>query len=250
MTAIACFVAVILVTVGFTAVAARRTRSAADFYVAGSRIGGFQNGLAIAGDFMSAATILMEGSREEVAFQEKGLYKLAKEYDGLPGGAENGRRGYRLTFAIAYIRDFLSDFHILGETFETSVPWNRIHQVCDAVVARAQARHQELDLPGRPYVSYRITQVYHTGVCIYFMFGFYAKGVEDPETVFSQVEHSLRQAIIDAGGSISHHHGVGKLRSEFMKHTLSSRGIRLLKEIKRSADPNNIFGIRNNVLGD
>ncbi|MDE0349559.1 MAG: cation acetate symporter, partial [Gammaproteobacteria bacterium] len=58
MTAIACFVAVVLVTVGFTAVAARRTRSAADFYVAGSRIGGFQNGLAIAGDFMSAATIL------------------------------------------------------------------------------------------------------------------------------------------------------------------------------------------------
>ena len=58
MTAIACFVAVVLVTVGFTAVAARRTRSAADFYVADGRIGGFQNGLAIAGDFMSAATIL------------------------------------------------------------------------------------------------------------------------------------------------------------------------------------------------
>ena len=58
MTAIACFVAVVLVTVGFTAVAARRTRSADDFYVAGGRIGGLQNGLAIAGDFMSAATIL------------------------------------------------------------------------------------------------------------------------------------------------------------------------------------------------
>ena len=199
---------------------------------------------------MSAATILMEGSHEEVSFQESGLYKLAKKYGGLPGGAENGRRGYRLTFAIAYIRDFLSDFHILGETFETSVSWDRIHQVCDAVVAGALARHQELDLPGRPYVSYRITQVYHTGVCIYFMFGFYAKGVRDPETIFSQVEHSLRQSIIDAGGSISHHHGVGKLRSDFMKHTLSSRGIRLLKEIKRATDPHNIFGIRNNVLGD
>ena len=58
MTAIACFLAVVAVTVGFTAVAARRTRSAADFYVAGGRIGGFQNGLAIAGDFMSAATVL------------------------------------------------------------------------------------------------------------------------------------------------------------------------------------------------
>ena len=58
MTAIVCFLAVVLVTLGITAVAARRTRTAADFYVAGGRIGGFQNGLAIAGDFMSAATVL------------------------------------------------------------------------------------------------------------------------------------------------------------------------------------------------
>jgi alkyldihydroxyacetonephosphate synthase len=74
--------------------------------------------------------------------------------------------------------------------------------------------------------------------------------VDDPETVFSQIEHSLRQAIIDAGGSISHHHGVGKLRKDFMKHTLSSPGIRLLKQVKQATDPHNIFGIGNNVLGE
>ena len=199
---------------------------------------------------MAAATILMEGSREEVSFQEKGLYGLARNYGALAGGAENGRRGYRLTFAIAYIRDFLADYHILGETFETSVPWDRIHQVCEAVAARAQARHDELDLPGRPYLSYRITQVYHTGVCIYFMFGIFTKGLDDPATVFSEAEHSMRQAIIDAGGSISHHHGVGKIRKDFMKHTLSSPGIRLLKHVKRATDPHNVFGIGNNVLGD
>ena len=33
----------------------------------------------------------------------------------------NGRRGYTLTFGIAYIRDFLNQFDFLGETFETSV---------------------------------------------------------------------------------------------------------------------------------
>ena len=58
MIAISLFLAIILVTVGITIVAARRTRSAADYFVAGRRIGGFQNGLAIAGDFMSAATLL------------------------------------------------------------------------------------------------------------------------------------------------------------------------------------------------
>ena len=56
--AIACFLVVIAITLGITYFAARRTQSAADFYVAGGRISGTQNGLAIAGDFLSAATLL------------------------------------------------------------------------------------------------------------------------------------------------------------------------------------------------
>jgi cation/acetate symporter len=52
------FGAVILVTIGITIWAARRVHSAADFYAAGGRISGLQNGLAIAGDFMSASTFL------------------------------------------------------------------------------------------------------------------------------------------------------------------------------------------------
>ncbi|MEM7218033.1 MAG: cation acetate symporter [Pseudomonadota bacterium] len=58
VTAVVCFAIVIGITLVITAIAARRTRSAADFYVAGGRISGTQNGLAIAGDFMSAATLL------------------------------------------------------------------------------------------------------------------------------------------------------------------------------------------------
>ncbi len=56
--AIACFVLVIAITLVITYLAARRTQSAADFYVAGGKITGVQNGFAIAGDFMSAATLL------------------------------------------------------------------------------------------------------------------------------------------------------------------------------------------------
>ena len=199
---------------------------------------------------MAATTIVMEGSRSEVEFQESSIYALAKKFQGLPAGAANGRRGYLLTFAIAYIRDFLSDFHIVGETFETSVPWSKIRPVCGAVVKKAAEQYAELGLPGKPYVSYRVTQVYHTGVCIYFMFGFHAKGLDDPEKAFSDIEHSLRRVIIDNGGSISHHHGVGKIRKDFMKDTLSPSSIELLKDIKRSADPKNVFGIRNNVLAE
>jgi cation/acetate symporter len=52
------FVLFVPMTLGITYWAANRTKSAADFYTAGGGITGFQNGLAIAGDYMSAATLL------------------------------------------------------------------------------------------------------------------------------------------------------------------------------------------------
>ncbi|EIT71925.1 MULTISPECIES: cation acetate symporter [Hydrocarboniphaga] len=58
VSAIAMFLLFVLATLGITAWAARRTRSTSDFYTAGGGISGFQNGLAIAGDYMSAATLL------------------------------------------------------------------------------------------------------------------------------------------------------------------------------------------------
>lgn len=57
-TAIGMFLVFVLATLGITWWAARRTRSASDYYAAGGSITGTQNGLAIAGDFMSAASFL------------------------------------------------------------------------------------------------------------------------------------------------------------------------------------------------
>ena len=58
ITAIIMFAGFVLLTLAITAWAARRTRTAADFYTAGGSITGFQNGVAISGDFMSAASFL------------------------------------------------------------------------------------------------------------------------------------------------------------------------------------------------
>ncbi|MCA9957139.1 MAG: hypothetical protein KC434_20565, partial [Anaerolineales bacterium] len=102
----------------------------------------------------------------------------------------------------------------------------------------------------RPYISPRITQLYHTGVCIYFTHGFSTMGVDNPDEVFSEIEHSLRETIMAAGGSISHHHGVGKIRKDFMPYTISPAAIQLVKEIKKANDPQNIFGIRNNIFAE
>ncbi len=197
---------------------------------------------------LAAATIVMEGSAAEVDYQEATIKRIAARHGGISGGAHNGQRGYMLTYAIAYIRDFLTDYHIIGETYETTVPWSNIQEVCDAVAARALEMHREFGLPGQPYVSPRITQCYHTGVCIYFTHGFSARGAEAPDRVFAAIEHEMRATIMAHGGSISHHHGVGKLRRDFIPQTLSPASIELLREIKEAADPNNVFGAANNIF--
>ena len=199
---------------------------------------------------LCAATVVMEGSREEVRYQKKVVNNIAKQHGGIAGGEGNGKRGYKLTYAIAYIRDFLADFYIIGETYETTVPWSKIETVIEAVVNTAVKLHTQYSLPGSPYVSPRISQVYHTGVCIYFTHGFSIKGIQNPEQVFSEIEHQLRSTILQTGGSLSHHHGVGKIRKDFMDQTLSSASLELIKEIKKANDPKNIFGIRNNIFAE
>ena len=56
--AISIFAAFVVLTLGITYWAAQRTRTAKDFYAAGGGVTGLQNGLAIAGDYMSAASFL------------------------------------------------------------------------------------------------------------------------------------------------------------------------------------------------
>ena len=131
---------------------------------------------------------------------------------------------------------------------ESSVPWSKIHPVCEAASNRLHELHDKHEIPGKPYISYRIPQIYHTGVCIYFMFAISVKGVKNAIDLFHGIEHSMREAIMESGGSISHHHGVGKLRKDFMSDTLSPASIDLLKQIKNSHDPENIFGVRNNIF--
>lgn len=199
-------------------------------------------------DEMAAATFLIEGTREEVDHQRKTIFRVAKRFGAMSGGASNGRRGYALTFGIAYIRDFVSQLGIMGETFETSVPWSRIHDVTGAVTAELDRQMDRLGIRGRPYFTYRVTQTYHTGVCIYFTLAFSGKGLDDPAATYHEVETHLRQAILDNGGSLSHHHGVGKLRARFLNQVHSEATHRVLRDTKKAVDPSNVFGARNGVM--
>jgi alkyldihydroxyacetonephosphate synthase len=196
-------------------------------------------------DRMSAATFVYEGSREETARQEALVEKLARRHGGMPAGSENGRRGYQLTFAIAYIRDFVMRHHVLGESFETSVPWSRVQELCENVKGRIWEQHQKLGLPGRPFVSCRVTQIYDTGACVYFYFAFGHQGVENPSHVYHRIETAAREEILRSGGTLSHHHGVGKLRQEFLPREHSAETHEWKRRLKAAVDPANVFGSAN-----
>lgn len=190
---------------------------------------------------MVAVTLVFEGTKEEVERQEKLVYRLAKKHKGFKGGAENGRRGYMLTFGIAYIRDFVLQHNILGESFETSVPWSQAQELVDRVKGAIYAAHDERKLPGRPFVSCRVTQIYETGCCVYFYMAFYAKGVGDAVGAYHEIESVARKEVIAAGGSISHHHGVGKLRLPFVNDIMSPAMQAWREQMKFALDPQGVF---------
>jgi alkyldihydroxyacetonephosphate synthase len=63
--------------------------------------------------------------------------------------------------------------------------------------------------------------------------------------VYDELEHAARDEILSSGGSISHHHGVGKIRKRWLRETVSETGVEMLRAIKLQTDPQNIFGCGN-----
>uniref|UniRef100_A0A665X3F1 Alkylglycerone-phosphate synthase n=1 Tax=Echeneis naucrates TaxID=173247 RepID=A0A665X3F1_ECHNA len=194
---------------------------------------------------LCVATLLFEGDRERVLQHEKQVYDIAAKFGGLAAGEDNGQRGYMLTFVIAYLRDLGMDYYVIGESFETSVPWDRVLDICQNVKERIVRECKDKGVQFPPLSTCRVTQTYDAGACVYFYFAFNYRGLSDPVHVYEQVEHAAREEILANGGSLSHHHGVGKLRKEWMRETVSSVGLGMLKSVKDFVDPNNIFGNRN-----
>ncbi len=201
-------------------------------------------------DKMCACTLVFEGTKEEVAAQERATYRIAAKHRGMKAGAENGERGYQLTFGIAYIRDWIMNHYLIAESFETSVPWSEVGTLCERVKQRLRDEHAKRGLPGKPYVTCRVTQVYHTGVAVYFYFAFFFKGVENPSAVYSELEHAARDEVIRCGGSLSHHHGIGKIRRGFLPRVVSPGVLEWNRRIKEAVDPTNVFGCGNQNFAD
>ncbi|CAG9766942.1 unnamed protein product [Ceutorhynchus assimilis] len=195
-------------------------------------------------DKMCVMTLLFEGQEKDVKISEQKIYSIGEMFGGVPAGEKNGERGYMLTFVIAYIRDLGLKYQIVAESFETSVPWDRAVTLVQNVKYLISRDCKNFGIT-HFVINSRVTQTYDAGCVIYFYLGFNYSNISDPVSVHHQLEEKARDEIIACGGSISHHHGVGKLRTKWYTDTVSRVGADLLVATKKELDPNNVFATNN-----
>jgi len=102
-------------------------------------------------------TLVFEGTENDTNNEEKICYAIADRHGGVRAGAENGKRGFKLTFVIAYIREFCLKHNIIGESFETCVPWDKIKTLVTRVKSRINKEARAAGCFYKPFVSFRIT---------------------------------------------------------------------------------------------
>ncbi|MFL5898476.1 MAG: FAD-binding oxidoreductase [Solirubrobacterales bacterium] len=134
-----------------------------------------------------------------------------------PGGQDDGGAvdAWRGAFLLApYLRDTFVACGVLSETFETAITWNRFEDFHATVMETARRTVSDVsgvpaDGPGSPRVSCRFTHVYPGGVAPYFTV--LAPAVRGGEVEqWDEIKAAVSEAILDAGGTITHHHAVGR----------------------------------------
>lgn len=136
-----------------------------------------------------------------------------------------------------YLRDGLLDIGGLVETVETTTDWAALPGLYDAV---RQAAAESLSAAGTPaIVLCHISHVYRTGASLYFTI--VCKQAEDPIAQWTAAKQAIGNAIVGAGGSITHHHAVGTDHRPWLGDEIGEVGVRVLRAIKRELDPAGIL---------
>ena len=137
-----------------------------------------------------------------------------------------------------YQRDALASRSMIVETFETSCTWDRYDDLRAAVTAAAEDAMRSLGLPGA--VSCRFTHVYPDGPAPYF--GIYAAGTWGSTIEqWDEIKTAVSEAIDGAGGTITHHHAVGRDHRPWYDRQRPELFAAALAGAKRELDPAGIL---------
>jgi alkyldihydroxyacetonephosphate synthase len=177
-----------------------------------------------------------EGS-DEVATQMAQAIALCKEAGGRPREKRGESEGaWRHAFLQApYLRDTLIAAGILAETFETAITWDRFSDFVATVRERAAAA---LGPDGR--ITVRITHAYPDGAAPYFTVLAPARRGSELEQ-WEEVKAAASEAIEAAGGTITHHHAVGRDHRPWYDRQRPDRFADALRAAKAAVDPQGIL---------
>ncbi|MGW0162911.1 FAD-binding oxidoreductase [Mycobacterium sp. NPDC003323] len=143
--------------------------------------------------------------------------------DGPAKAWEHGR------FGAPYLRDSLLSAGALCETLETATNWSNIGALKTAVTA---ALTESL---GRALVMCHISHVYPTGASLYFTVVAGQQG--DPLQQWQRAKIAASDAMVAAGGTITHHHAVGADHRPWMRAEIGDLGVEVLRAVKATLDP-------------
>ena len=186
--------------------------------------------LTFAGDGSSALLLLaFEGVIEPAGR----AVAIAERHGGR--ASEGGSGAWRETFVRApYLRDTLVAMGVLSETFETAVTWDRLPGFVDRV------RAATLDALGEGIVTCRLTHAYPDGAAPYFTVLAPARRGEE-EAQWDAVKRAAAGAILAGGGTITHHHAVGRDHRPFYDRQRPEPFAAALAAGKAALDPGGIL---------
>jgi alkyldihydroxyacetonephosphate synthase len=171
------------------------------------------------------------GSRSTVRAQRAQAWRLLRQHGVVSLGSTVGRRWVRHRFDGPYLRDQLVHDGYFVETFETAAPWSALETLHARVSAVVETTVANCILMAH------ISHVYSTGASLYFTL--IAPG--DVGAQWSQLKRHLTDTMIAAGGTASHHHGVGIDHAPWLAGEVGPVGMRAIRAVKHALDPNNIM---------
>ncbi len=183
------------------------------------------------------AITTFEGTEMHVAARGLEAGALLSAAGGTVLGEMPAREWESGRFSAPYLRDSLLDAGVLCETLETATTWSNLSNLKAKVTA---ALTESLTDQGTPaLVMCHISHTYPTGASLYFTV--IAKLLDDPLAQWQAAKHAAGDAIVAAGGTITHHHAVGADHRRWIPDEIGDLGVRVLRALKREIDPAGIL---------
>ena len=177
--------------------------------------------------------VTVEGEKDYARFVIRKIKRKARAGKGMYIGTSPVRKWLEQRYSSAYMRDPLMDLGIMTDTLETAVTWENLLKVW-------KAAHEYVARRSKTFMMIHISHVYENGANLYFTFlSPMEKGNEKND--FTTFHRGLVETILEHGGSISHHHGVGRVLGPWMEGHLGRSSMELLRAVKKHLDPNNIM---------